>query len=114
MAEPLVQRTKPQEHGPRLARVYCIIGAPWNPIDHLANLWDREIAVEKVPLLTVDGEVHEGQPVGTFVVDHWRFADFIDAEAAPPVGGDVNVVVYHADVDPESRVCQACGATVGG
>lgn len=113
MPPPLVERTKPTDPGGRLARIYCITGAPWNPVDHLANLWDREIAVEKVPLLTIHG-VREAQPVGNFVVDHWRTADWIDAEAKPPTGGDVNVIVFHGDVDPETRICQSCGWKVGG
>lgn len=114
MAVQLVERK--EGPGGRLARVYCIPTRPWNPIDHLANLWDREIAVQKAPIptLTPRGvELVDAQPVGTFVVDHWRTGDWIDAEAEPPRGGDVNVLVFHLDVEPLTRKCQSCGWTVG-
>lgn len=83
-------------------------------MDHICNLWESEI-VKPVPLRVVatDHDIEEIPLVGIINVDHWATGDWIEAEADWPRGGELNIVVFHADVDPVTRVCQACSTVVG-
>ena len=88
-------------HKGETTEITCIHGDPWKPIDDLANVWDKQI-------------VHTKE-VGSFTVDHWRVQDRILALQNPPkrYHGEVHVTVWHADVDPVTRQCDACGWIVG-
>jgi hypothetical protein len=84
----------------------CQTGRPWNPYD-LANFWEAGVVAAAV---------------GTFSVEHYRAQDSREAGEGflPRWSADdeqhtdnVHVTVFHGDVDPASRVCQACGTRVG-
>lgn len=91
------------------ALVYCITGAPWSPIDHLANVHDA--------ILVRDSADDDPARVWTFNVEHWRMQDRIWATVEGALAADghgaVRVTVLHADVDPVTRTCQACETVVG-
>lgn len=95
--------------GQHEALVHCITGAPWNPVDHLANVHEAILIRE-----TADADPSR---VWTFNVEHWRMQDrtwaTVDAALLPDSHGAVRVTVLHADVDPRTRKCQACGTVVG-
>lgn len=90
------------------ALIHCITGAPWNPVDHLANLHDKL-------LIRTSGDIDPGR-VWTFNVDHYRMADRVwadvDAALVPDEHGAVRVLVLHADVEPVTRRCQSCGTVI--
>ena len=89
--------------------VQCIAGAPWNAIDHIANMHSKLLIRETADL--------DPDRAWIFNVEHYRMQDRnwakVDRALLPDEHGAVKIVVLHADVDPLNRVCQACGTTVG-
>lgn len=91
------------------ALVHCIRHAPWNPVDHLANLHEK--------LLIRESADEDPGRVWTFNVDHYRMEDSIwasvDGALAPDSHGAIRVLVLHTEVDSITRKCQSCGTKVG-
>ena len=81
----------------------CLAGDKWTPND-----LDRVLA-ERPP---------DGEPVETFLVDHWRIEDQVLALAdgganVAITAGVARVLVFHAGVEPDTRQCENCGTVVG-
>lgn len=91
------------------ALVHCIRGAAWNPIDHLANVHSA--------ILIREGVDEDPTRAWAFNVDHYRMTDAIwasvDGAGLPDAHGSVHVTVLHADVNPATRICDACDTQVG-